>query len=104
MTSPKIPEGSTGGVVKPELSSDADAAKCKLREEMRAEFALPEDYDGPVEQLPLLDESVMGYPDDTHPYRGGQQEILDVVECLKKHDIPSFLVDNAALIYFGFQG
>ena len=54
-----------------------------------------------VQTLPFLDESVAGYVDDVTPEKGGREYVLDIVRDLQSKGIPSCLVQNAALIYYG---
>ena len=65
------------------------------------EFAIPAGYKGPIKTLPALDPSVIGNPGDVTPSRDGLDYILKVVDSLRSNGIPSCLVQNAALIYYG---
>lgn len=82
---------STEGSTKTNLKSQA----------ITSEIQSPVDDEGFIQTLPALDESVAGYVDDVTPEKEGQKYILEVVKGLKSGGIPSCLVQNAALIYYG---
>jgi hypothetical protein len=50
---------------------------------------------------PLGDESIQGYPDGKPPYDNRVREIREVVQILEGADIPSYMVAEPALIYYG---
>lgn len=84
-------ESDTPGPTKTNLKSQA----------VTSELQSPVDDEGPTQTLPFLDESVAGYVDDVTPEKGGRKYVLEVVKGLQSGGIPSCLVQNAALIYYG---
>lgn len=84
-------------------TEDAEATAERVRKDMEKVPArlAPKDPNAPFFVSPAFDESVIGYPEDHYAERGGVNEILEVVAALKKKNIPSCLVAEAALQYFG---
>ncbi|KAI2029168.1 hypothetical protein LOZ16_006843 [Ophidiomyces ophidiicola] len=58
-------------------------------------------HDLAVAFSPLCDDSVQGYPTDKCPKGNGVAEIKEVVDILHAEKIPSCLVAESALIYYG---
>ena len=90
----------------PKVNIAVDSIESSIKTNLKSqavtsELQSPVDDEGPTQTLPFLDESVAGYVDDVTPEKGGRKYILEVVKGLQPGGIPSCLVQNAALIYYG---